>query len=149
MTSVETMVRSLCAHFGSCEPETLCRHLGISVVFADLPAVTRGFYYKACENQIILIHQALSLADARVTLGHELGHALLHGDMNYLFMTHSTNMVVGRYEREADYFCACLLINGILHDGELTASSLTAEQCAKTAGMPEELARLWLSRHGR
>ena len=43
-------------------------------------------------------------------LAHELGHAILHEQLNWAFLSQNTYFVTEKYEREADLFAAYLLL---------------------------------------
>ncbi len=59
----------------------------------------------------VVISNTLRSPDDRACAAHELGHALLHRGVNTFFLSENTNLVCGRYEREADLFAAALLLD--------------------------------------
>lgn len=142
MKGIESLVRRLVARHQTSDPFFICKALGISVLYADLPKVTNGVFYRLGTSRVVLIRQELSPHEARVACAHELGHALLHRDLNYQFMAQNTRLVTGRYEREADYFCVCLLMGD--RANELDGGT-TVEQLAGITGIPRPLVDLWNS----
>ncbi|MBQ8550782.1 MAG: ImmA/IrrE family metallo-endopeptidase [Clostridia bacterium] len=95
--------------YGTGDPKELCELLGISVIFTDLPDAVDGFYFENDGRRAVIINRTLGATRALFCIAHELGHALLHKDMNSYFISENTNMPLGRYEREADLFAAELL----------------------------------------
>lgn len=62
-------------------------------------------------KQAVCVSNALEAPFDKAVAAHEVGHALLHRGLNLIFMCESTNFIPGRYEREADFFSAALLID--------------------------------------
>lgn len=110
----------------------LCRCLGITLVRADLPKRITGFYMEAKEKQAIVIGASVEAPFDTACIAHELGHALLHKNINTIFLSDSTNFVPGRYEREADLFAAALLID----EEVVRAGSDSIEEISQITGVP-------------
>ena len=77
-----------------------------------------------------------------ITCAHELGHALFHSRLNILFLEKKTFAVTNKFELEANYFAASLLIDDI---NEKDYCCMTIEQIASSLNMPVELVRLKLT----
>lgn len=103
---------SLKEQYGTSDPTELCRCLGITYLRADLPKKLGGFYMENKGRQAVAVAEALEAPFDRAVSAHELGHALLHKGLNFIFLCDNTNFLPGRYEREADLFAAALLIDG-------------------------------------
>lgn len=133
-TAAENLVRA----WGTRDPFRLCEALDIEVVRTALPASTRGLYYRCNDVSIILLSDSLSPAEGRAVCAHELGHALLHPQLNVQFMLQSTHLVTARLEREADRFAAELLIDpAVWRDIQYEGYSL--EQLAAALEVPPRL----------
>lgn len=130
--TIKRTVAELVQKYNTDEPEELCHALGIVVVDCDLPKVTKGFCMMLKTGTAIVLNQSLDTTERRCCIAHELGHAVLHEGLNYLFMSHNTCMVTGRYEREADLFAAFLLLREIKNDETVTTGSLSCK-----LGLPE------------
>ena len=113
---------NLVSTYGTNNPEELCRLLGIVVVDQPLPKVTKGFCLTLAAGRAIVLNEKLQPRERQSCIAHELGHALLHNGINYMFVSQNTQMVTGKYETEADLFAAALLLNGesISEDTTLT-----------------------------
>ena len=110
MEQIEQTVVGLLTEYKTRNPFELCNELGITVVFPEMATHIKGFYTNLNGIEIIYLNCNLPEWKQRVVCAHELGHALLHQHMNSMFITYHTNLNAGRYENEADYFCACLLL---------------------------------------
>ena len=88
-------------------PFKLCRELDIILLFVPLVRVN-GFYQRYEGQDIIYINESLSDEEKTLVCAHELGHAILHNDMNTISLT--THICVdSKYELEANAFAIQLL----------------------------------------
>jgi len=142
MTDILDKAYQLYLKYETCDPYRICEYLGINLMYADLPPVTDGMYFSVENNKIILVNQNISQNKARYVIAHELGHALLHPDQNYMYMAGRTFMKTGRYENEADYFCVSLLLCEILKNNLL--ENMTSLQISQLAGIPEKMVSMWM-----
>lgn len=117
------------------DPFELCEYLNIRVLFCDLPESVRGFYHALRGHQLIYLNQEAPEEEQREVCAHELGHAVLHDSINSLFLEETGCFNRGRLEREADQFCAELLV-GEPEEGE------SAGALARRSGVSEQLVRL-------
>lgn len=106
-------------------PEELCELLGIVLTSAELPENTRGFYMATSMGSAIVVNSSLNFKERNTCIAHELGHATLHEGLNYIFMHSHTQMVTGRYEREANRFAALLLMQSAEIYSTATVESLS------------------------
>ena len=124
-------VENLINRHGTNEPEELCHRLGLVLLDYDLPDITKGFCLTLSSGRAIVLNNRLHKAERQACIAHELGHALLHSGLNYMFVSQNTCMVTGKYEKEADLFAAALL----LWKKQLPEGS-TIEQTAKKHHLP-------------
>lgn len=124
MKRIKALAESLYKKYGTCDPFRLCEELGINLFFMKMPEATSGLYYRICQKQVILINQSLKEPRKKFVAAHELGHALLHPDANSFFIKTKTAFEIGRFERQADYFAACLLTCSCLELAEFCDLSL-------------------------
>ena len=74
--------------------------------------------------------------DERFVLAHELGHAIMHENLNTPFLTENTLFSKNKFEREANTFAIELLVP----DAEIIEhTELTIVQLARMTGYAEEL----------
>lgn len=139
---IQQMVDALTQKYGTSSPFALCEELGIKLCEQELPAHMNGFCVEFDSGFVIVLNEHLSLQEKAYTCGHELGHILLHPGTNALATAHYTNLCVGKYEREADYFSACLIIDPNLEEWHSTYECLTLEQIALLAGLPIHVVQL-------
>ena len=77
----------------------------------------------------------------RFTCAHELGHSLLHHDINTTFLKSKTLFSTSKIEREANTFAVELLMpDTYLY--ELEDTNLTIYDAAKMYGVPKEVSNL-------
>jgi len=109
MTDIKKLTHALREEHGTRDPFAIARAMGMQIIVCPLPESIRGFYLMLFDTQLIYINDTLEGAPQAETCAHELGHALMHPDLNTLFIKANTDMLVGRYEREAELFSVCLL----------------------------------------
>lgn len=119
-------------------PFEYAEYLNIHILFEDLQSIN-GFYHKMQKHRFIHINEALSNHEKKLTCAHELGHALLHPNINTYFLINNTFLSVNKLEREANIFAIRLLIP----DDEIdNYKNFTIKQLAQLYGYPEELIKL-------
>ena len=139
MNHVRDLAATLRKRYGTRDPFALCEHMDIAVLTADLPPVTKGIYFKIRGRRVINLNRSLPAEERRAVCAHELGHALLHPTCHHPFLSVNTGLVPGRYEREADYFSACLLLD----EPERPYGECTVEQLAAEYRLPPHAVALW------
>ncbi len=125
------LTEELKSKYKTADPFELCRCLGFLVIRTDLPKSVRGFFMETADGVSVVISNTLPSPVDRACAAHELGHALLHRGINTFFLSENTNLVGGRYEREADLFAAALLLD------EEALSLGNVCDIAKLTGIPE------------
>lgn len=107
--NINTTVEYLVQKHGTCNPFRICNDLEIIVVFSNLGEETRGLIKKYKRSYIICINSELSEFEQLQTCAHELGHFMLHKQVNTLFMRTCTYLKTDVYENQANEFAALLL----------------------------------------
>ena len=126
MMDIAGQVQTLVSAYETENPLELCACLDISVLDVELPKKLRGFYSNILGQRIIYLSRALTEPQRREVCAHELGHALLHPKLNTMFLSKATHLAGEKYEWEADYFAACLLIPDSLFEEETTVEEIAA-----------------------
>ncbi len=139
----ERAARALLDRYGELSPERYCEKLGIPVVEADLPDGVEGFFLRR-GGRVIVLQSGLAPERRGYVCAHELGHALLHEDLNVVFLEKATLFPAGKWEEEADLFAATLLLDARLEAWRRDYQPLTVEQAAALSGLPERAIRLLL-----
>ena len=131
-SKIKDILKRLIETYGTSDPEELCHRMNIVLLDCDLPAVTKGFCFTISQGRAIVLNNNLERKERRACIAHELGHALLHNGVNYMFVRDSTCMITGKYENEADVFAAMLMLWG-----KKLPEDVTTEHIAKKYRLSE------------
>lgn len=135
MMTIKQIVTRLIKLYRTNDPYEIAAQKDIQVLFEKLGNILGYFnYYK----RIPMIHINCGLEEPkqRFVCAHELGHRILHPNVNTPFLRENTFMSIDRIEREANEFAVELLIP----DEALFQMSIY--EAAATYGVPEEVAHL-------
>lgn len=121
----------LIALYGVSDPEQIAEAMGILLILCDLPETVEGFYHCFRGQPIIYLADRLPPQRRKTVCGHELGHAVLHGNINSLLLDESD----ARMEREADMFSAALLLC------EQPEDCCDIQSVVRETGLPESAVR--------
>lgn len=138
MSLIKDTVKRLTLKYHSTCPFEISESKGIMVSFADL-GKTHGFYFHDSRIKFININQNLTEEQQKIVCAHELGHAVLHKDINTPFMRANTLFSINKIEREANRFAAELLI-----PDQSIAETNNIYELASLHGVPVELVKLKL-----
>ena len=109
MRDIKSIVRSLVGKFNARDPFELCDYNKIEVLFKNLGTI-RDMFHCCYHKKMIYLNKSLHSLIKRQVCTHELGHALLHRDINTIFWAKHTYFVTNKVEIEANVFAAELLI---------------------------------------
>lgn len=122
-------------------PYKLANYLKVNVLKHDLHNEINGYYKYERRNQFIVINENLDEYLQRVVCAHELGHAVLHKNVNTPFMRNNTFLSVSKIEREANQFAAQFLISDDSLE-ECLKDRMTTYEIASLHNVPLELVEL-------
>lgn len=133
--NVHSIVERTIKKYKTRSPYDLADLMGISISRCELGTI-RGYYSKKFRIKQIVLNCNLSENDERFVLAHELGHAIMHENLNTPFLTEKTMLSKNKYEREANTFAVELLVP----DTEVIENpDLTLGQLARLTGYSEDL----------
>ncbi|OXS26374.1 MAG: hypothetical protein BI182_08225 [Acetobacterium sp. MES1] len=135
---IPKIVNRLIKKHGTNNPFDLCKCLGYTVLFCELPDCTNGFYQYVIRNNIIYINNDRSEREQHIICGHELGHGILHKKTNSIYLDTRTFFKTSTFETEADRFSAELLIREDVKNFE----GLCIHRIAKILNVPERFVEL-------
>lgn len=135
MRWVNEIVDGLLDVYKTNNPYELCRHLKIKIERVNynnsILQKKHSMYYRNYLNQeIIFIRDDLYGYDEEFILKHELGHAILHTEINC-----SDFLNIGKLDKQANYFA--LALSGIKFD-VIEMQGMTLEQIASCVNVPYE-----------
>jgi len=132
--------RKLVKKYNTNDPFYIANRIGILVLFEPLGSIY-GYYNYYKRIKMIHINDQLDETLQRFTCAHELGHALLHHDINTTFLKSKTFFSTEKIEREANTFAVELLMpDEYLY--EFKNSLLTIYDAAEIFGVPREICEL-------
>lgn len=138
---IKEIVEKLVKKYKTTDLYELADYLNIIIIEHELDPSIKGFYHYFQRNKIIHINKNLNI-NKKITLAHEIGHAVLHTKLNVVFMEYNTYFVADKYEFEANKFAAEILVPDNLLD---TYSDYTLQQISCLTGIPEFLIELKFS----
>lgn len=122
------------------DPFEIVKSMGGIILFGDI-GECNGFCITPRRQIVVYINNKRPKHLQKLTMAHELGHIVLHRGLNTNFLHCHTNLVVNKFEREANEFAVNLLIS----DEELSEyTSYTLQQLSMIFGYPEEIIKLRL-----
>lgn len=137
MTRAEKEARKIIQITGTRDPFEICDRLDILVIKCVLPPNINGFYNRIGDYRIIYINDSIPYWQEKVVCGHELGHAIMHEEYNFIFMIQNCILPMAKFEKEADLFCAEILI-----DPEDYCEMIDCQTLAQKTGLDEEIIRI-------
>lgn len=137
MERIKRKTEEIISLYRTAEPDEICEKMDIMIIDSDLPDSVNGFTVKLLEKRFIVINNSLTDYKRRVTVAHELGHIVIHGDTNSVNLSCNTGFCVSKYEREADCFAAYLLLYAEMSsfDGY---ESVTSQDISKITHIPQK-----------
>ena len=108
-------------------------------ILYDPMKTTLGFYVRYRRFQHIILNDDLSEGMQRFVCAHELGHSILHADLNVPKLTRYTMFSRDKFERQANTFAVELLLpDELLREHE----DCSIYQLAASFGIPQEFVDL-------
>jgi len=105
--AVDFLVNKYCTN----DPYELAEATGLEIDFQPFSHI-KGINICKHDVRILVINSSLPYHEKKFIAAHELGHHILHPQLNYFFITENTLFYNGKYEREANLF-AFYLITGV------------------------------------
>ena len=140
MSRMKEIVAKIIDKYGTNDPFEIGKARSIEFVFAELGS-TFGFYSSYRRIQFIHINNKLDKEMQRFVCAHELGHAILHRDINTQFLKANTFFSPEKIEVEANNFAVELLMpDDAIY--EYKDTSLTINEVAEIYGVPREVSHL-------
>lgn len=133
---INKLVGQLIKKYGTCNPYKIADHLKIAVVFEPLGSIY-GYYSRTHRTKVIHINEAVAEKKQLFTCAHELGHAILHPDVNTPFLRKHTLFSTDKIEVEANTFAIELLC-----PKEAIEDVITIHEAIEEYGMPKQIALL-------
>lgn len=139
MGRIKNIANNLAEKYDTRNPYELCDFLNIPILYNNLGNI-KGLFQNVEGSPVIHLNCSLSYEEVKPVLAHELGHALLHKELNVCFLNNYTFCITDKYENEANKFAAHLLIED--KDLDIFSSGyeyVTIEQLSMHFRIPEEL----------
>jgi len=137
--SIKEIANHLSKKYKTNDPFVLKDYLKIKTYKWDFPEDTKGLYLYDKRQKFIFLNQSDCYDEQKITCGHEIGHSVIHTNVNYIFMKSHTLFNMNRFEKEANIFCVEFLIP----DSRIQEyGNYTLQQIASAEKVPLELLKL-------
>ncbi|MFR2840661.1 MAG: ImmA/IrrE family metallo-endopeptidase [Zhenhengia sp.] len=83
MINISLRVKNLINRHETRDPKRIAKDLNIHVRYLPYET-TKGYFIKIKGNKFIIINSNLDEVTQTIVLAHELGHALLHSDLEFI-----------------------------------------------------------------
>lgn len=93
----------IAARYNTNNPFEIARERNIRILYEPMKT-TLGFYVRYRRFQHIILNDDLSEGMQRFVCAHELGHSILHADLNVPKLTRYTMFSRDKFERQANTF---------------------------------------------
>jgi Zn-dependent peptidase ImmA (M78 family) len=137
---IKQTVLELIKKHGTNDPFEIAAQKNVLVLYEELGNIY-GYFNKYKRIPMIHINRDLSEHDQLFTCAHELGHRVMHPDVNTPFLKKNTLFSVDRIEREANEFAVELLMPDHLLQ-EYRDAGMTIREAAAIFGVPREIVHL-------
>ena len=138
---IKEIVRRLKIIYGDDSPLEIIKKRNIVLCYLDEKSVSKGAYKKFLGTQFIYINTGLSFFEKRLTYTHELGHSVIHPDVDTFELKRTDPISLTKYENEANLFAIELLISDEFLEEH---KQFTTEQISRMLGYHESLIKLRL-----
>jgi Zn-dependent peptidase ImmA (M78 family) len=132
------IINRLAKKYDTRDPCELADYLGVVIIERPL-GDKLGAYMYIKKTKTIFINSSIDEALKKIVLAHELGHAILHKTQECYFMKSNTLIVTSKFEWQANFFAANLLISDNLIDDYY---GYTIDEISNTENIPVELLKL-------
>lgn len=132
-------VKRVIAEYDTHDPEKILKMMGVKIFIFPMEGIN-GIFREIKGIPMVFINSNLPDEEIAFVMAHELGHVLLHKDVNRLFLDRHTYLQSNYYETEANLFAVCLLnpdSQDVIDEGD------TFEKLACKMGVSVDLARLY------
>lgn len=126
MKEIKTLVEEIVNNCRSRDPRVIAKKYNIEIMYTDL-GNTKGFYKNILGNKFIAINENLSEFLTIMVLSHELGHAFLHEEDDFIDIRDNMLLASNILEKEANLFAAYLLV-GENEDSKVFYTESTYEE---------------------
>lgn len=138
MEKIKQKVKDIISLYKTADPLEICEKMGIIILEQELPDHVNGFMLNYLESRFIIINCNRDDYEKRITIAHELGHIIMHSTTNSIRLSCNTSFCVSKYEKEADYFAAYILMELEMSSFE-EFESVTTRDISKIIHMPQSM----------
>lgn len=130
--TINKKVSQLVEKYNTSNPFKLAEAMDIEIIYENL-GKSFGYFSRLYRTAIIHINENLSFEKKKSTCAHELGHIVLHSELNTAFLKANTHYPTSRIELEANEFMIELLFK------QAEDESITIEEATEDYKVPEQL----------
>jgi len=135
---IKDIVVTLIKKYNTNCPFTIARELGIIILYEHLDDIM-GYFSQNFKIKFIHLNQDLNENELWFTCAHELGHAIMHPNINTPFLKRNTLFSIDKFERQANTFAVELRLTDKLLQ---KYPEYSLYNLAEKIGIPRKLADL-------
>lgn len=110
MGKIKKIVNRLAANYSTRDPFLLAKALNIPITYCAL-GDTLGYTITYKRIPVIVLNKDIEEQIAPFVCAHELGHAVMHRNINTPWLKQHTFFSIDKYERQANIFAVELLLS--------------------------------------
>ncbi|MFJ7663702.1 ImmA/IrrE family metallo-endopeptidase [Lysinibacillus sp. NPDC097162] len=138
---IKKIVQDLINTYQTNDIAVITQQMNVQIIEYDLDDEIHGFYRYVRRNKYIFINSNLAKHKKEFVSVHELGHVVLHPDVNTPFMRSNTYFSIDKIEHQANIFAVELLIPDELAR-KYISERMTIYEIAALHHIPVELVEL-------
>ncbi len=114
MQWIKDIVNGLVEQYQTNNIYELCDFLNIEITRKSHNKDIKSYFFRNLYgDEYIFLNSTIEPREEKALIAHELGHAILHTDVNVSYYCKNTLINKGKLEKQADYFAAILLTANI------------------------------------
>ena len=139
MDMIKEIVNGLIETYNTNDVYELCDFLNIEILRGKRKNCIKSYFFRdEYGDEFIFLNDSMEINEERELIAHELGHAILHTDINIAYYTRNDSVSKSKLERQANKFAAELLLSHVDWKEHIYAGQ-TIRELAYAVNVSEEV----------